>query len=167
MVVEFGGEKEKEEEVKKEDEEEAIEDAEDDGKKGKKVDRAHLSGGKGGDKAGALMQAERNTGSVSMRVYLSYLKFVARLHVPICVSSIVFMQVANILNSYWLIWWQENHFNKPIGFYMGIYAMLGIVMTIFTFIMGCAMGFLSYYACKRVHHEAIQRVVYAPMRGST
>ncbi|SPO20406.1 probable YOR1 - ABC transporter [Ustilago trichophora] len=164
LVLEFGGEKEKDEEEKKEDEAEAIEDAEDGGKKGKKVDRANLSGGKD-DKAGALMQAEeRNTGSVSMRVYLSYLKFGRGAYmVPICVISITLMQVANILNSYWLIWWQKDHFNKPIGFYMGIYAMLGIVMTIFTFIMGCAMGFLSYYACKRVHHEAIQRVVYAPM----
>ncbi len=73
------------------------------------------------------------------------------------------MQTTNILNSYWLIWWQKNHFDKSIGFYMGIYAMLGIVVTILTFVMGCAMGFLSYYACKRLHHEAIQRVVYAPM----
>ncbi|KAJ1032245.1 hypothetical protein NDA18_001737 [Ustilago nuda] len=163
LVLEFGGEKEQDEEEKKEDEDEAIEEA--DGKKGKKVDRSHLTGGKGGEKAGTLMQAEeRNTGSVSLRVYLSYLKFGRGSYmVPICLVSLVLMQVANIFNSYWLIWWQKDHFNQPIGFYMGIYAMLGIVMTIFTFIMGCAMGFLSYYACKRVHHEAIQRVVYAPM----
>lgn len=169
LVVEFGGEKEKDEEQNKEDEAEAIEDTDEDGKKPVKTDRANLSGGKSGgksgDKAGALMQAEeRNTGSVSLRVYLTYLKYGRGAYmVPICVMSIVLMQVANILNSYWLIWWQKDHFHEPIGFYMGIYAMLGVVMTIFTFIMGCTMGFLSYYACKRVHHEAIQRVVYAPM----
>lgn len=165
LVVEFGGEKEKNEEEEKGDEAEAIEDAENDENKGNILDRSKLSGGKPGDKAGALMQAEeRNTGSVSMHVYISYLKFGRGTYmVPICVGSIVLMQVANILNSYWLIWWQQNHFNKPVGFYMGIYAMLGIVMTMFTFVMGCAMGFLSYYACKKVHHEAIQRVVYAPM----
>ncbi|SJX60774.1 probable YOR1-ABC transporter [Sporisorium reilianum f. sp. reilianum] len=165
LVVEFGGEKEKDEEQHKEDEAEAIEETEGDSSKAKKPDRANLSGGKAGDKAGALMQAEeRNTGSVSLRVYLTYLKYGRGVYmVPICVGSIVLMQVANILNSYWLIWWQKDHFHEPIGFYMGIYAMLGVVMTIFTFIMGCTMGFLSYYACKRVHHEAIQRVVYAPM----
>ncbi len=75
LVLEFGGEKEKDEEEKKEDEAEAIEDSVDDSKKGKKVDRNHLSGGKAGEKAGATMQAEeRNTGSVSLQVYLSYFK---------------------------------------------------------------------------------------------
>lgn len=163
LVLEFGGEKEKEEEVKKEEEADAIEDDED-SKKGKQVARAKLSG-KAGDKAGVQMQAEeRNTGSVSARVYLSYFKFGRGIYmVPICIGSVTLMQVANIFNSYWLIWWQQNHFHHEIGFYMGIYAMLGIMMTIFTFVMGCAMGFLSYYACKRLHHEAIQRVVYAPM----
>lgn len=165
LVLEFGGEKEKDEEEKKEDEAEAIEDSVVDSKKGKKVDRNHLSGGKAGEKAGATMQAEeRNTGSVSLQVYLSYFKFGRGAYmVPLCVGSLALMQTTNILNSYWLIWWQKNHFDKSIGFYMGIYAMLGIVVTILTFVMGCAMGFLSYYACKRLHHEAIQRVVYAPM----
>ncbi|KAI3479513.1 hypothetical protein L1887_58424 [Cichorium endivia] len=165
LVLEFGGEKEKDEEEKKEDEAEAIEDSVVDSKKGKKVDRNHLSGGKAGEKAGATMQAEeRNTGSVSLQVYLSYFKFGRGAYmVPLCVGSLALMQTTNILNSYWLIWWQKNHFEKSIGFYMGIYAMLGIVVTILTFVMGCAMGFLSYYACKRLHHEAIQRVVYAPM----
>ncbi|KAN0060307.1 hypothetical protein ACQY0O_007636 [Thecaphora frezii] len=164
LVEEFGGEHEKDEE-KKAAEEEAL-----DGDSGsaaadtKAKKRSALTKGKD-DKSGALMEAEeRNTGSVAGRVYLSYLKFGnGIIMVPICLLSVTLMQAANILNSYWLIWWQDDHFHQSQGFYMGIYAALGVLMTIFTFVMGTAMGYLSFYACRKLHGEAISRVMFAPM----
>lgn len=83
--------------------------------------------------------------------------------VPLIIGALALMQVATVLNSYWLIWWQNDHFHQSQGFYMGIYAALGIAQTICTFCMGATMGILSYHACKNLHANAIRRVMHAPM----
>ncbi|EPQ29164.1 uncharacterized protein PFL1_03451 [Pseudozyma flocculosa PF-1] len=164
LIEEFGGEQEKDDEEKKADEGEAVEGTAEDIQDAKVKKRSGLSKGKN-DKSGTLMEAEeRNTGSISGHVYYSYLKFGnGVVMVPICVLSLVAMQATNILNSYWLVWWQADQFHQSQGFYMGIFAALGVLMTIFTFIVGMAMGYLSFYACRRLHGEAISRVMFAPM----
>lgn len=74
------------------------------------------------------------------------------------------MQGATILNSYWLIWWQEEYFGPgQTGLYMGVYAALGVLVALFTFLMGASTGFLSYWACKTLHYDAVQRLMTAPM----
>ncbi|PWN53455.1 putative YOR1-ABC transporter [Violaceomyces palustris] len=163
LVDEFGGEKEEKEEGKEGEEKEedktsaAALDARD-------LKREAMTDSKG-VKSGALIKAEeRNTGSVSAHVYYAYLKAgKGWIMIPVVLGSVCLMQTSTILNSYWLIWWQENRFSESQGFYMGIYAGLGIAQTIFTFVMGTAMGFVSYYACRALHDAGIKRVVYAPM----
>jgi hypothetical protein len=54
---------------------------------------------------------------------------------PLVILSIVLMQGATIVNAYSLTWWTENSFNKGKGFYLGIYAGLGVAVAIFTFAM--------------------------------
>ena len=38
--------------------------------------------------------------------------------VPLLLSSLVFMQGAQVLGSYWLVFWSEDEFNTGQGFYM-------------------------------------------------
>lgn len=54
---------------------------------------------------------------------------------PLVILSIVLMQGATIVNAYSLTWWTENAFNKDKGFYLGIYAGLGVSVALFTFMM--------------------------------
>ncbi len=167
LVAEFGGKEEEDEEKKDEDEAEAIEGgaaaASAAATNAALKKRAKLSGKAA--KAGALMEAEeRNTGSVGADVYTGYFKAgKGWLMVPLTILSLVLMQGATVINSYWLVWWQEDQFRQSQGFYMGIYAALGIAQTIATFLMGATTGFLSFYACKNLHRSAIKRLIYAPL----
>ena len=163
LVAEFGGIEEEEEEVNKELEESAIEDAQGikERKRAKMTDAEAVQAAK----AGLLIEKEeRNTGSVSGHVYSAYFKAgKGWLMVPLTIISLSLMQVATILNSYWLVWWQEDYFNLSQGVYMAVYAALAIAQTIATFLMGATTGYLSFYACKNLHRDAIRRIMYAPM----
>lgn len=61
------------------------------------------------------------------------------------------------------VWWQTNEFNQPQGFYMGLYAMLGVAQAIGLFAMGSSAAFFGYNASKSLHFGAIRRVLMAPM----
>ncbi|KZS95710.1 P-loop containing nucleoside triphosphate hydrolase protein [Sistotremastrum niveocremeum HHB9708] len=148
FVTEFGSQEEEEE--KKEEEEINVE--ADEKKKKKMVG------------AGIMQDEERNTGAVSGAVYGQYLKAGhGHILIPILVASLVFMQVTSVMSSYWLVYWQERKWPRPASFYMIIYACLGVGQAIGFFAMGAVFAFLTYFASRTLHHNAIHRVMYAPM----
>ena len=57
----------------------------------------------------------------------------------------------------------DSAFGWQNGFYMLLYAMLGIGNSVFTFGLGAAMGWESYLASRSLHHDALSKVFYAPM----
>lgn len=73
------------------------------------------------------------------------------------------MQGAQVMSTVWLTYWQTNKFDLSLGFYQGIYAMLGLCQAIFTFGMGATMGVLSYLASNNLHAEALNNIFYSPM----
>ncbi|GJE96593.1 ABC transporter [Phanerochaete sordida] len=153
FVREFGA-REEQDEKEKEAEEEAVEEAPQDEKRAEK---------KG---AGSpLMQAEeRNTGAVSGMVYKEYLKAGrGKIIIPLLVLSLAFLQGAQVMSSYWLVYWQEKKWSQSPGFYMGIYAGLGISQAIGFFLMGLMFSFLTFYASRGLHKVSIERVMHAPM----
>lgn len=157
LVEEFGGQDQEEEE----EEEEGIEKGS--GVKVKAYKRSEMTDFTG--KKTALMdQEERNTGVVGNSVWGSF--FLAGngwVLVPLLALAITAMQGATVMNSYWLVWWQNDQFMEPSGFYMGIYAALGIAQALLTFAMGAISGIFTYYAAQNLHAGAITRVLYAPL----
>ncbi|KAL7417822.1 ABC protein [Mrakia frigida] len=124
------------------------------------------SGAEGtGKLEGRLMKAEKRTvGSVSKTVYRDYLRAgKGKLTLPLVIGSASLMQGAQIMSSVWLVYWQSDHFNTGLGFYMGLYAMFGVLQAFFTLSMGCSMGLLSYLASGRLHHNSVSRLFFAPM----
>ncbi|TFK46118.1 ABC transporter [Heliocybe sulcata] len=115
--------------------------------------------------AKTMTQAEeRNTGSISWKVYAAYLKAGhGSVVLPWLLVSLVLIQGATVLSSYWLVWWQDMSFDQPQGFYMGIYAGLGVSQAITFFFMGSMFAFLTYFASRQLHRAAINRVMHAPM----
>ncbi|KAF9000599.1 ABC transporter [Cyathus striatus] len=162
FITEFGS---KEEENKVEQEEEGIEEStsksepsdDDDDKRDQKLKKA-VAGQ-------ALMQTEeRNTGAISTEVYKTYIKAGrGKMVLPFLFFSLVLIQGATVLSSYWLVYWQERKWNQPEGFYMGIYAGLGVSQAIAAFLMGSTFSMLTYFASQRLHRNAIERVMHAPM----
>jgi len=115
---------------------------------------------------GALMQTEeRNTGAVSWDVVATYLRAGrGNVFIPLVIASLIAMQGAQVLSSYWIVWWQERALGSLTdGGYIGIYAMLGFMVAVTTFAMGTVVGYLSFYACQNLHHAAMERVMFSPM----
>ncbi|CAK5275397.1 unnamed protein product [Mycena citricolor] len=113
----------------------------------------------------ALMQAEeRNIGAISMHVYKTYIQAGnGKYIVPLLFLSLVFLQGSNVMSSYWLVYWQERKWPRPQGFYMAIYAVLGVSQAITFFFMGSSFALLTYYASQNLHKSALARVMNAPM----
>ncbi|KAI9449895.1 ABC transporter [Lactarius psammicola] len=112
-----------------------------------------------------LMRAEeRNTGAVNAQVYKQYIQSGnGILLVPVMLVTIVLMQVSIVLSSYWLVWWQERKWQRSQGFYMGIYATLGVGQALAAFLTGTAIAFIGYSASRCMHDNAITRVMLSPM----
>ncbi|KAG7444868.1 ABC transporter [Guyanagaster necrorhizus] len=154
---EFGSQEEKEEE-EVEEEEEAIEsivkETETEGDLRTKVTPG----------PGLMQEEERNTGAISLSVYKRFLDAGrGRVVLPILFASIVFVQTAIVMGSYWLVYWQEDKWARPQGFYMGIYAMLGVAQAFAFFVMGSMFALLTYFASQNLHSLAVDRIVHAPM----
>ncbi|GAA5855654.1 hypothetical protein JCM8547_001633 [Rhodosporidiobolus lusitaniae] len=153
LMEEFGGdlEQEEEEEKKEEEEEEAIEEAGDKGK-----DKP---------KAKALMQEEeRATGSVSGAVY-KHIFLLAQGYwtFPVLILSLLLQQGAQVVGSYMLVWWQEDAFNQSTSFYEGMYALLGVLQAVFSFLLGLSTTIIAYNISRQLHADAIRGVLRAPM----
>ncbi|KAM6504236.1 ABC transporter [Amanita muscaria] len=113
----------------------------------------------------ALMQAEERTvGAVpwlAYKIYLSAGKGVAV--VPFMFLSLALTQGASVMGSYWLVYWQEDAFHRPNGFYMGLYAMFGGAQAVAMFLVGSSIAMLTYFASQRLHKETVERVMHSPM----
>ncbi|KAG7451066.1 ABC transporter [Guyanagaster necrorhizus] len=155
---EFGSKEEKEEEEEVEEEEDAIE-----GIGKESVSEGDLK--KKITPGPGLMQAEeRNTGAISWSVYKQYSDAGrGRVVLPILFFSLVFVQGATVMASYWLVYWEEDKWSRPQGFYMGIYAMLGVAQALAFFVMGSMFAILTYFASQRLHSLAVDRIMHAPM----
>ncbi|KAJ6602805.1 ABC transporter [Mycena vulgaris] len=115
--------------------------------------------------APALMQVEdRETGAVAGHVYSKYLKAGKGnvLLLPLIVT-LVLAQATNVFASYWLIYWEEIKWPESQGFYMAIYAGLGVLQAVIYFLMGTLFAILTYYASQELHRVAIERILHAPM----
>ncbi|KAM0751625.1 P-loop containing nucleoside triphosphate hydrolase protein [Meredithblackwellia eburnea MCA 4105] len=150
LVRDFGGGLQEKKEKEEEKEAEAIEGKTDEGPVKKKK---------------SLMQEEeRKSGAVSGAIYRKFLKAAkGHITVPLLLVSLVLMQGAQVLGSYWLIYWQEDKFHQAQGFYMGLYAMFGLLQAVFSFLMGLCGVFIGFNASKSLHRAAIRGVIAAPM----
>ncbi|KAG1737506.1 ABC protein [Suillus paluster] len=111
-----------------------------------------------------IVKEKRSTGSVSWRVYWAYL-VAARGSItgPLVVFFMLAMQGSQILNSYTLVWWEGNKFDRPISFYQTLYGCLGVGQAIFTFLLSAGMDFMAFYVSRNLHHKSVRNVFYARM----
>ncbi|KAJ6577414.1 P-loop containing nucleoside triphosphate hydrolase protein [Mycena capillaripes] len=126
--------------------------------------KSAMAAGTGKIEGKLITKEKRTTGSVSWKIYGSYLK-AGRGYVtlPLVLVAVLGMQACQISNSYTLVWWQQNKFNRPFSFYQTLYASLGVSQAIFTFLMGLAIDVLSMTAAKNLHHDSVYNILYAPM----
>ncbi|KAG2147643.1 ABC protein [Suillus clintonianus] len=114
---------------------------------------------------GRLMsQEKRSTGSVSWRVYWTYL-VAGRGSImgPLIIFFMIAAQGSQILNSYTLVWWESNKFNRPNSFYQTLYGCLGVCQAVFTFFLGAGMDIVASYVSQNLYQKSARNIFYAPM----
>ncbi|KAG1748434.1 ABC protein [Suillus paluster] len=111
-----------------------------------------------------IVKEKRTTGSVSWKVYWTYL-VAGRSSItgPLVLFSMLAMQGSQILNSYTLVWWESNKFERPNSFYQTLYGCLGVAQAIFTFFLGVGMDLIAFYVSQNLHHKSLHNVFYASM----
>ncbi|KAL5504423.1 hypothetical protein ACEPAH_8498 [Sanghuangporus vaninii] len=171
LAREFGGDQEQEEEIEALDEvidskSTKMQSAGDSMSKEKMKAKVDLSkvAGKGTLEGRLMVKEKRTTGAVPWHVYGTYIKAGrGYLTVPLTIVFMFLMQGSQVLNSYTLVWWEGDTFHHPFSFYQILYAMLGIAQSLFLLLLGIAMDFLSDFASRNLHHDALHNIFYAPM----
>lgn len=129
LLEEFGGQSEEKREVDEEKEEAAVEE-----EVQKDIEDAKENKPEGfkKPKAAALMSTEeRATGAVTWHVVGSFIRAAKGTYmVPLLLLAICLMQGAQVLSSYWLVWWQQDQFGMSQDFYLGLYGVLGVLQAV-------------------------------------
>ncbi|EGN97738.1 hypothetical protein SERLA73DRAFT_111068 [Serpula lacrymans var. lacrymans S7.3] len=111
-----------------------------------------------------MKEEERNTGAIGSAIYGEFFRAGNGLIIaPLLLISVILMEGCSVMSSYWLVYWQERKWPQSQGFYMGIYAGIGISQALSSFLMGTTFAFFVIYASQALHGKAIKRVLYAPM----
>ena len=110
-----------------------------------------------------IKEEVRITGKVQKSIYTNYSKAGhGWILLPTIFLLAVLMQGAQSVGAYWLVWWTSDHWNQSIGFYQGLYAVLGLLQAGFTLLLGLALSYFSFFASRNLHKGAVQTVFYAP-----
>ena len=114
--------------------------------------------------AALMQQEERAVKSVSLSVYIAYVRASGSiLFAPLVFFFLVLSQGANIVTSLWLSWWTSNKFGFNTGQYIGAYAALGFIQAMMNFVFSVSLTTLGTSASRTMLHNAMTRVLRAPM----
>ncbi|KAF9243526.1 ABC protein [Melanogaster broomeanus] len=111
-----------------------------------------------------IVKEQRSTGSVSLGVYWAYMAAArGALTVPFVLLFMAGMQGSSIMNSYVLVWWEANTWNRPNSFYQTLYGCLGVGQAVFTFLLGAGMDVMANLVSQNLYREGVRKVFHAPM----
>ena len=110
-------------------------------------------------------EANKRTGDLS--IYLYYIKSVGVLSVVIFIVAISGYVFCISFPQIWLGWWAESnvsHPNQKVGFYLGIYIMLG-VLGLISLIISCWQIIITMVpkTGENFHYKLLKTVLAAPM----
>ncbi|KAI6122204.1 ABC protein, partial [Pisolithus croceorrhizus] len=120
--------------------------------------------GKGRIEGRLMVKEQRKTGSVSLKVYWAYLAAGhGAVMLPLIITLMLLMQASQVMNSYTLVWWESNTWNRPNSFYQILYGSLGVGQALFTLAVGASVDIMSYFVSQNLHQQSIRKVFHAPM----
>ncbi|ORX39512.1 hypothetical protein BCR36DRAFT_416970 [Piromyces finnis] len=113
---------------------------------------------------GIISQEERPTGSIKTKVYNNYIKASGGYIVCIFILLLVGLtQIIKLGSDTWLVYWTEDTLGMKTNDYILIYLFWNLGQTIVIFIYYVVMANVGIKASKRVHNNAIDRVLKAPI----
>ncbi|KAI7922401.1 multidrug resistance-associated protein 2 [Pyricularia oryzae] len=116
-------------------------------------------------KGKSLMQTEEQAvASVPWSVYDDYIRSSGSiLNAPLTIALLLVAQGANIATALWLSYWTSDRFSLPTPVYIGIYAGLAVAQVVLLFGFMVALSVLGTRASRTMLHQAVTRVLRAPM----
>lgn len=118
---------------------------------------------------GKLMQAEEKaTENIPLHVYMSFFKhgrFIFKyMSLPFLLLTMTISVFLTLFTSVWLSFWTANKFPaRSESFYVGLFVMFGVLSAIMSFLLFYIITDLVNRTALRVHVEAVERVLHAPM----
>ncbi|KCV70415.1 hypothetical protein H696_02759 [Fonticula alba] len=118
------------------------------------------------DAAGAqLVEKEtREVGDVKGSVYVTYMKAMGIWPTVLLLVSFLLTQAAQIGSSVWLSYWSEQRTTSNVWLYLGVYAALGVVMSLLTvasvYVSRVVTGLR---AARLLHEKLLDRIFAVPM----
>ncbi|KAL7949002.1 P-loop containing nucleoside triphosphate hydrolase protein [Trichoderma barbatum] len=151
--------------VEKKEDEDEDEDDDDKLKQLTLTETAEARKNKKNKKGAALMQQEEKaSASVPWSVYGAYIRASGTfLNAPLVIFVLILSQGANIMTSLWLSYWTSDKYGLSLGQYIGIYAALGAIQALLTFLFSVMLSVLGTNSSKVMLREAMFRVLRAPM----
>lgn len=114
--------------------------------------------------AALMQQEERAVRSVAWKVYDAYIRASGSIwNGPLVIFLLICSQGANIATSLWLSYWTSDKFGYTTGVYIGTYAALGVAQAFLMFAFSVSLSVLGTKSSKVMLHEAMTRVLRAPM----
>ncbi|XP_070560016.1 ATP-binding cassette sub-family C member 9-like [Ptychodera flava] len=130
--------------------------------------------GKDASKGDLIKKEERETGSVSLHIYMAYLK---ALRIPAAIAIIVLSALAiaaTAVTSFWLSAWSEAGANstnatteeikEDLVYYLSGYAILSVTSICLGVIGMTFNTVFSFRAAQRIHNALLYNIVHAPLR---
>ncbi|XP_033646525.1 ATP-binding cassette sub-family C member 9-like [Asterias rubens] len=136
----------------------------------KKLEQADSNSGR------LVEKEERAEGSVSWKVYASYIKAIGYWIFVVQLLLMFGKNGVGIATNYWLSAWSEEGNNLTLSnasqaelmasldHYLGGYAGLSIVTIVTSTVSSTLISIASLFAAKNLHNSMLQRVISAPMR---
>ncbi|KAK9324473.1 P-loop containing nucleoside triphosphate hydrolase protein [Lipomyces orientalis] len=120
-------------------------------------------------KGGKLMKAEeRQTDSVSLKVYKAYYAAAGGKYLSWGVAPLIVLMAGcvtglQIVTNLWLSFWTADRFHESKGFYIGLYVCIGLLSAIGFFMLGWATTWAGSRASVTMNLAATNKVMRAPM----
>jgi len=117
------------------------------------------------EKGKALMtQEERAVGSIDSKIYMGYLKAAGGIICGILILALIIsIQVSKIGTDMWLVFWTDDKFKMTTSSYITVYLIWNLAQVAFTLIYSIYMAAVGIKAAKKIHSDAISRVLKAPI----
>ncbi|KAJ1870725.1 hypothetical protein LPJ55_004437 [Coemansia sp. RSA 990] len=109
-------------------------------------------------------QEERKTGQITWATYAAYIRasggVVAIVGIVLCLGL---SQGCRVGSDFWMRLWIHHQGKDQTSFYIGLYALLGILQFIFFGAFAAILVYSVYRSSRNLHAQAFRRVLYSPM----
>ena len=108
------------------------------------------------------------TGSVSLKVYIYYMKYLGFFGVVIAIATQIMYQGSSIGTNVWLSVWSNDSLNDTcypncIDTYLGVYGAFGFCQALGNFLLSISVALTTLNASRLMHKTMLERIMKGPM----